>query len=94
VITTALLSIGMTLLGWATGWLPSWSSLDLATPIASIFATIAPLSHWFGWLDNYVPLHEAVEMLGVLIAMYAAAQLYSAAIWLLSKLHILGGGST
>jgi hypothetical protein len=92
-ITDAILAVIRTVVSFVVGLFPPWPGFDLATPIAGIFTAIAPHLWFFAWADEYIPLTEALLMLAALVAIWLGAHVVTLTIWLLSKLHVLGGGS-
>lgn len=76
------------------GLLPPWTPFDLtgvAGPIASGAGVFFGLVNW---ADQYAPVKMLLSCITLFITLWAAAHVYRATIWVLSKLHILGGGSS
>lgn len=95
-IVDAIIRFFHGILRWADQFLPNWDPLNLQPTINAIFDVSDQLRipDYVAWLNHYLPATEAFLMLGVLLATWLAAHVWHAAIWLLSKLHIAGGGST
>lgn len=93
-ITDAIFGLFRTILSWLAALLPSWASLDLAGPVNDAFAAIGPYLGWVPWVNHYAPLEEGLALLITLGTLWVASHLYHAVVWALSKLHLLGGGST
>lgn len=91
-IIEAIVSVFLTLLSWAP--LPEWESLDIDGSVDTVFAAIGPYLGLVGWINNYFPLAELLGLAALLSGLWVAAHLYHGAIWVLSKLHIAGGGSS
>lgn len=67
---------------------------DIAPPdVAGLVAAMAPVWQFGGWANNFVPLQEAVTLLGVMMTAFVAISAVRATLWVLTKLHILGGSS-
>lgn len=89
-IPDLILGLLETLLDGIVGLLPSVSIPDVS---ATIETDLAFLWQWFAWANNYVPLDQAALMISILLGAWAALQLVHITVWVLTKLHILGGSS-
>ncbi len=54
---------------------------------------LAPFWQAFGWANHYLPVDVAIICIGIRLLAQAATHLVTFAVWTLSKVHILGGGS-
>jgi hypothetical protein len=71
-----------------------WLVPDVARPdLSGPAGKLAPLFALYGWANHYVPVDAALIMLAILLASWTVMHAVTFAIWALSKLHILGGGS-
>lgn len=59
--------------------------------VDGLVATAAPVWQLGGWVNNFVPLAEAVTLLGVMLTAFVAITTVRAVLWVLTKAHILGG---
>lgn len=65
---------------------------DIPAPDLSGWAdVIAPVWAHAAWLNKYVPLDQAVIMLGVLVVAWIVLYGIRFTVWVLTKLHALGG---
>jgi hypothetical protein len=89
VITDAVLHFFTGLVNVCLGWLPSTTPPNLSADITGI----SVFWRYFGWLNQYLPVSETVGFISVAMVVYAAMYLFRAAVWVLTKAHILGGAS-
>ncbi len=61
--------------------------------VAGLVSAMSPAFQLGGWANNFVPLSEAVTLLGVMMTAFAALTIVRATLWVLTKAHILGGSS-
>lgn len=78
---------------WVLGVLPDWQFPDLAADVESLFVVIGPHGSFAAWFNLYVPLTEALALLGIGLVIWVAAHAYFALVWVLTKLHVMGGSS-
>jgi hypothetical protein len=88
-ITKLLLSIILLPFRAALELLPAIDPPD----VSGLVASMAPVFQLGGWANNFVPLSEAVTLLGVMMTAFAAITVVRATLWVLTKAHILGGSS-
>lgn len=75
--------------------LPDWNPVDFdgfGASISSVFGN-SLVGGLLKWLNFYLPLKEAITAAAVLIGLYLYLLMFRAAVYLLTKLHILGGSS-
>jgi hypothetical protein len=89
VITSFIITGLLSAISIIFGPLPSGSSLNLTTQAA----TITTSSYWpqLGWLNNYIPVDQAVAALTLIITTWGVVYLIRIGIWLWNLLPI--GGS-
>jgi hypothetical protein len=88
-ITKLLLTIILAPFRAALALLPAIDPPD----VAGLVSAMAPVFQLGGWANNFVPLSEAVTLLGVMMTAFAAITVVRATLWVLTKAHILGGSS-
>lgn len=71
------------------GWVPAPQIPD----VAGYLGQLGPLFQWVGWLNRYLPIELTLNLSLVLLGMMVLRQTMLFAIWSMSKLHVLGGGS-
>lgn len=71
--------------------LPVWSPLNIGDAVTGMLNISGPFWTLLGWLNNYIPVREAVAMIGLLVTLYVAGMAWDLLIWVLTKLHIAGG---
>lgn len=69
------------------GWLPEATVPDLSGMVASL----QPLWGYLGWANKYAPVVEAGAMLALLATVYVVMFLFNLTVWVLTKVHVLGG---
>lgn len=69
--------------------LPDWDPVDLSG-FDDWLSAHDPFS-WFGWLNWYFPVSDAVAIAGVLLAVGLALHAWNWVVWIGTKLHIFGG---
>jgi hypothetical protein len=84
------------ILGWMKsaitallGLLPTVSVPDIHSGISGL----GVLWNGLAWGNQYAPVTEALAMLGILLTAWTAMQLFNVVLWVLTKLHVLGGSS-
>jgi len=91
---TALFTLVSSLLDLLFSLLPSWSPVDLSGFIAHLdFASVPFVGQGVQFFNNFVPLDQVVIILGLMITLWVASVAYKAAVWVLTKAHVLGGSS-
>lgn len=90
VILKALFSLFLTVVEFLFGLLPAGPA---APDLEDAVDALDPLWNGFGWLNQYVPVDVALALLGVLLGSWAVMHAVNLTIWVLTKLHILGGSS-
>ncbi len=88
-ITTAIVTLILAPFRAALALLPTIEPPD----VSGLVAAMAPVFQLGGWANNFVPLSEAVTLLGVMMTAFAALTVVRATLWVLTKAHILGGSS-
>lgn len=61
--------------------------------VSSMVAEMSAIWQWGGYVDNFVPLSEAVSLLGIMLTAFAAITIVRAVLWVATKAHVLGGSS-
>lgn len=72
------------------GNLPTSPTLGLNAKATTVVGT--GIFDGAGWLNSWVPLDAVMEGLGVVLTLFVFMWIVRVAIYLLSKIHILGGG--
>jgi hypothetical protein len=86
-ITQAILDFFAAMLGQVLDLLPTLDPPDLSAAGDSIGAFLTPAA----WLDQYLPLHECLGFIALLVVAYGLSFAFSGLLWVLTKAHILGG---
>jgi hypothetical protein len=86
-ITKAILALIVIPFKAALSLLPTVSAPD----VSGMVSAMAPVWQFAGWVNNYLPLAEAAVVLGILLTAFQAIVVVRAVLWVLAKLHILGG---
>lgn len=74
--------------------LPSWTPVDFGGMATTVVGGIPPgVASWLRWSNYYLPSVEIFGAIGILATLYVARHLYEAIIYVLTKIHILGGAS-
>lgn len=89
-ITEAVVRIFLGLAQLVLGLAPNLEAPDLTGPMG----VIAPIWASFGWANHYLPVDLLVGFIGIRLAAVAISHVINATVWLLSKAHVLGGGSS
>lgn len=92
-IVEAVLGIILAVFEAITSLLPDWQPIELTDSVGPLIDQADRVFSLLAWLDFYLPVTEAVTATGLLITLHTAALLSSAIVWVLSKLHVTGGGS-
>lgn len=67
---------------------------DPAPPaLAGMVGAVSPVWDGLAWLNNFVPLGDAVLYLGVYLTVVVVSYGLDVAVWVLTKAHVLGGSS-
>jgi hypothetical protein len=69
--------------------LPAWTPVDLDAIVNAIESV--NLGSWFRWMNYYLPVGPGLVALGVVVAWSATTYVDNWGVWVLTKLHILGG---
>jgi hypothetical protein len=88
ILTKILQLLGVAV--WTLGLLPSWT-VDTSSASAAVQSWDG--FGFFGWADHYLPVSEAVVLIGVRLTLWAAMHAVEGTLWLLTKAHVLGGSS-
>ncbi len=88
-ITKAIVALVVAPFRAALSLLPTIDPPD----VSGLISAMAPVFQLGGWVNNFVPLSEAVTLLGVMMTAFAAITVVRATLWVLTKAHILGGSS-
>jgi len=94
-LITAVVTVLLTFMDIIVSLLPSYTPFDLSTDLAG-FHPLSGTSAVNGLvftINNYVPLDTVVTILGLMATFFVASLLYHFTIWVLTKLHVLGGSS-
>lgn len=91
-ILSALLTILETILGALFLLLPDWTPFDI-TGATEGWESYSPTFGVLAWTNQYVPISEGFALGGLVLTVFAAAFAYRSVVWLLTKLHVLGGSS-
>lgn len=89
-IVKLLVQVLVTLVEALLSLLPDIPVPDIASQVASLEA----LWEWMAWANVYFPLDQCFIMAGVLLTGWAAMHVVHLAVWLGSKVHVFGGGSS
>lgn len=68
------------------GWLPE----SVISPISSTIGAAAPLFSWVGWLNQYLPITEALIVLGVQLGAWVAWLGFHGVVWVLQRARVIG----
>jgi hypothetical protein len=90
-VVTAIFKLISLIIGGLASFMPSWDPVDFVGITDELTAKAGPLFGFLRWLDWYLPVTEFIQIAGVVLGLYAAAVVYKAVMWLLTKLHVLGG---
>ncbi len=88
-ITQAILTLVMLPFRAALELLPVVDPPD----VDGLVGGAAPLWQFGGWVNNFVPLSEAMTLVAVLLVAFVAVTALRAVLYVLTKVHILGGSS-
>jgi hypothetical protein len=70
---------------------PTWTPFDLHTLITDPINGTNNVFQYLRWANYFIPLTDLVTCLSVLLTFYAAHVTYKSGVWLLEKVHVLGG---
>ena len=90
-ITEAVMGVVAKVLEYLAVLLPVWSPPDLSEGLAAL--TTLGVFEWLRWIDYYLPVSPGLLIISALVLIGAGRWLWEWALWLASKLHLLGGGS-
>jgi hypothetical protein len=98
-ITKLLLELIVGIISLPMSVLPTWDPLPgIGDTVASISGCgtsgLCGVKNLFGFLDGYVPLHEAFAVAAAILTAWGALLLYKGIVWVLTKTHILGGSDS
>lgn len=88
-ITDALFGIFTAIVEALLGLLPDIDPPDLTGMVEAL----EPMWEYLGWMNKYIPIVEIGGMIVVLVTVQVAMFFVNMTIWVLTKAHILGGGS-
>lgn len=71
--------------------LPTWTPVDLATPVADFMGRLGPGWAFLRWLNWYLPIKEGLVVVGLGLTLFGALQGWKLVLYLGVKLHLLGG---
>lgn len=74
---------------WAVELFPSFDPPDLTQWAGSL----SPLFQWFGWANRYLLLDLLITLGLIRLTLVPAAAVARAIVYMLTKVHVLGGGS-
>lgn len=86
-ILDVIIRASLTALSGLLGLLPTWTPPDVSDAASAASGVWV----WAGWLNAYVPVVEAVAVLGVFMAAFVALYAVRLVLWALTKVHLLGG---
>lgn len=68
--------------------LPGWTPVLIDNAWITDLFDLMPIdfSTYLVWADAYVPLREAIDVVGILLLLYAAVWLYRLIVWVYSKI--------
>lgn len=91
-IVEAIVNVFAAIVSGLLGLLPAWSLPDVSGMVDSISG--GQLFHYAGWINQYVPLAEALTLIAAWMVVRVGVFAFQSIVWLLSKAHVLGGGSS
>lgn len=89
-IVEALFDIFKTVVLFLDGLLPDWQPLELSGFTFQLQQKQAVLFKFLAWLDWYLPVHEAIDLIGVVVALIVSWALYSVSERILRALRLIG----
>jgi len=75
------------------GLLPDWTPYDLSGLVDALDANHWTNGTFLAWLNQYVPIEETVTVSIGFLSLFVAMFVYNQVVWILTKLHVLGGSS-
>lgn len=90
-IVTAILKLLGLIIEGLLSFLPTWTPIDIVTPVNDFLANADPIFSLFRWVDYYLPVSEAITTFGLVVTLWGAAVTWKTVQWVLTRLHILGG---
>lgn len=65
-----------------------------APEIGAMVASLDTIWTGFAWANHYLPVDTLVSLLGILVTSWAVMHAVQLVLWVLTKLHVLGGSSS
>lgn len=92
-ITQALFFLFRQVLDGLDWLLPNWTPPDLQGPVATLIAKSRQVGFpkLLAGANHYLPIRESMLAFVALGAIYLSAITYHGVVWVLTKVHILGG---
>jgi len=90
-ILTALYRLGVTVIGWLLGLMPSMNLPSLGE--ANEAVSDSRLWSYWAWGNHFAPLNLLLALLTLRFAVWAGLWAFGIVHWALTKLHIAGGTS-
>lgn len=90
-IIEALFNIFSAAVRWIFGLMPGWTPIDLSGVEASVRGI--SVGNWLAWLNHYLPITHGVAALALVVGVASSTYLVNWALWLLTKLRVIGGGN-
>lgn len=87
-ILDAIISATMAILQGVLDLLPDVTPPDLVGAVQAIDGIAA----YTGWLNKYFPVTEAIVILGTVLSIYTVMYGIKFALWIWSKIPVIGGG--
>jgi len=92
VVTDAILSIFRLALKAIQFILPDWNP-DIPGFLDVVLPALATPFSWLGGANHYLPVDTGLVLLGLGLTMWLASHVYNGVIWVLTKMHVLGGAA-
>lgn len=92
-IVEAIFNLIRAIIGFIEDELPDWTPVELTDHADSLILAFDRAFDFVAWANLYAPVDEAIIVLGLMIAFHLGALMTNGIVWILSKLHIAGGGS-
>lgn len=86
-IVEAIINFFVTILQGVVNLLPTVPFPD----VSGIPGQLAPVLGWVGWANQYLPVTEALTMLGIGLGVWVVMHLVRLTLWLLRLVHVAGG---
>lgn len=84
------------LFGWffsAVTWVLDLAPNITIPDVSSWVASFAVIWERLAWANNFVPVTQLVICIGLVVTFYVVLGSIRFVVWVLSKVHVLGGGS-